>query len=729
MSTHLRTCPLCEATCGLEITIDDGTGRVSRIRGDRDDVFSHGFICPKGSTLRQLHEDPDRLRTPLVRRDGELQPASWEEAFAVVEARLLPIVEEHGPDAVALYLGNPNVHSLDALLYNGGFVKALRTRNVYSASTLDQRPKEIVNALLYGEPLSVPVIDIDRAGFVVMLGANPLESNGSLATAPDWPGRLKALVARGGQLVVIDPRRTRTAALATRYLAVRPGTDAFLLAALVQCLFADGAVDLGAAEGLVDGVDQVAAVVRPFPPEAVAPVCGVDAGEIRRLAVDLAAAPTAAVYARIGGNTQQYGTLVSWLVDVLNVLTGNLDRPGGVLFPLPAAGSANTRPGRGRPPALGRWRSRVRGAPERFGELPAACLAEEIETPGDGQVRALVTMSGNPALSVPNSGRLQKALGSLEFMLCLDIYVNETSRLADVVLPGSGPLARSHYDLVFSQLAVRNIARWSPPVLAGPDEMADWQVLAKLALICSGAGAGADPAVVDEMTIDRLIERAGLDRDKIRAELAPRRGPDRILDFMLMTGPYGLRLSELQAHPHGLDLGALRPRLPDVLRTASGRIELAPELLLQDMARLAADLEGQPAGGDRPLVLIGRRDLRSNNSWMHNLPVLTRGRARCTLQMHPEDAGRRGIGDGALVEVRSRVGTVVVPAELSAELRRGVVSLPHGWGHDLPGTRLQRAATVAGVNCNVLTDDAVLDPVSGNAVFNGVPVEVALQGG
>jgi anaerobic selenocysteine-containing dehydrogenase len=783
-----RTCPLCEAGCGLEIALHrtngperasamqralgpsgpspEATGaedtaseperpgrrpragdteRVGRIRGDRDDVFSHGFICPKGSTLRQLHEDPDWLRGPLVKRDGRFEPASWDEAFTEVERRVLPIVERRGRDAVGVYVGNPNAHSLAAMIFLRPLIRALGTTNVFSASTVDQRPKEVSAGLMFGGALTVPVPDIDRTDFLLMLGANPYASNGSLATAPDWPGRIEALLERGGRLVVVDPRRTQTAEVASRHLAIRPGTDPLLLMALVNVLAADELIALGRLEPYVTGVDRVVGLAEPFTPEAVAPATGLDPEVIRGLAHELAAAPSACVYGRIGTTTAEFGTLTSWLVDVLNVLTANLDRPGGAMFATAAAGAANTRgaPRYGRGIKLHRRRSRVRGLGETMGELPAACLAEEIDTPGEGQIRAMVVVGGNPVLSTPNAGRLDAALAGLEFMVAVDPYVNETTRHADVILPVPTALQRPHYDLALLQVAVRNVANYSPAVLpldeGQPDE---WHVLARLALVVQGFGADADPAMVDDLVLRTLVEGAvgdetspvaGRDVDDLVALLGERTGPARIVDFMLRTGPYGdgfgarsggLTLDVLLDHPHGVDLGALEPRLPDVLRTPSGMVELAPEPLVADVDRLRAAM-ARPVDG---LRLIGRRDLRSNNSWMHNVEVLVKGRPRCTLQVHPDDASRLGLVDGEPASVSSRAGTVTIPAEVTDAIRPGVVSIPHGWGHDMPGVELSVARRYAGVNSNLLSDEDLVDPVSGNAVLNGIPVEVAPAG-
>jgi anaerobic selenocysteine-containing dehydrogenase len=721
MSTHFRTCPLCEATCALEIDIKDD-GSIGRIRGDRDDPWSHGYICPKGSTLKQLHEDPDRVRTPMVRgADGELHPATWEDAFAEVERRLVPIIEQHGRDAVAMYVGNPTVHNLSGILYFKPLAKAIGTRNIYSASTVDQRPKEISTGLMFGTPIAFAVPDLDRTDHLLILGANPWASNGSLATAPDWPGRLEAIRERGGKVVVVDPKRTKTAEEADEHIPIRPGTDAHLLMAMVHVLFDEDLVDLGAAADYVDGVDVVRDLASDFTPDAVAGVCSIDAATIRRLARELVAAPTAAVYGRVGTCTQEFGTLCSWLVDVLNTLTGNLDRPGGVMFSKPAAGSGNTRgePRVGRDLKLGRHASRVRGLPETLGELPVVCLAEEIDTPGEGQVKAMVTVAGNPVLSTPNGGRLDAAMDKLDFVVCVDPYINETTRHADVLLPPPSALQRSHYDIGFWSFSMRNYAKYSAPVLPlEDDQLEEWKILAKLALIVQGMGADADPQVADDLMIQTLGQQAGGFDISL---LEPRVGPERLLDLMLRTGPYELTLDELMAHEHGLDLGALEPRMPDALRTPSGNVELAPEPIVADVPRLRTALDRRANGG---FVLIGRRHLRSNNSWMHNVNVLVKGKPQCTLQVNPADAARVGVADGGSAKVSSRTGAVVADVEVTDAVMPGVVSLPHGWGHDLPGVRLSIAEAHAGVNSNALGDELLFDALSGNAVLNGIPVEV-----
>ncbi|PPS76317.1 MULTISPECIES: molybdopterin oxidoreductase family protein [Streptomyces] len=734
--TALRICPLCEATCGLTLTIE-GT-RVTHARGDRDDVFSRGFICPKGASFGAVDSDPDRLRTPLVRRDGELCEATWEEAFDAVAAGVRPVVERHGPNSVGVVLGNPNVHTMAGALYPAVLLAGLGTRSVFTASTVDQMPKHVSSGLLFGDANAIPVPDLDHTDHLLLIGANPLESNGSLCTAADFPGKLKALKARGGTLVVIDPRRTRTAKLADRHVAVRPGTDALLLAAMARVLFDEGLVE---PTPHVQGIEELSAILAEFTPEAVAEACDVDAGVIRTLARDLAAAPTAAVYGRIGSCTVPHGTLASWLVDVLNILTGNLDRPGGALFPQAATDKTPRPAGPGRGFALGRWHSRVSGHPEAKGELPLSALAEEIDTlTEEGEpVRALIAVAANPVLSAPDGDRLDKALDSLDFMVSVDPYLNETSRHANVVLPPPPPSQSPHHDFAFNTLAVRNQVRYTRPAIPlEPGRMAETEILARLILAVTGM-QGADPAAVDQMVIDQTLGKAVKDPhspvyDSDPRELAGRltgdTGPERRLDMMLRLGPYGdgfgarpdgLGLEQLLAHPHGIDLGPLRPRLPQPLKTRSGRVELLPGPIADDLPRLRAALAERPEG----LVLVGRRHLRSNNSWMHNVPALTGGSNRCTLHLHPEDAERLGVEDGAAVRVKGAGGEVVAPAEVTDTVRRGVVSLPHGWGHDRPGTRLGHASKEPGVNVNQLLDGRLLDPLSGNAVLNGVPVEVA----
>ncbi len=739
-----RTCPLCEATCGLEITVKGD--KVSRIRGDRDDVFSHGFICPKGSTLKQLHEDPDRLRKPLIKRNGVHHEVSWQEAWQEVERGLMAVINTHGRGSVGTYVGNPNAHNLAPLLYNRVWMQAIGTKQRFSASSVDQLPKQVASGYMFGTASSVAIPDLDRTDYVLMLGANPYASNGSLCTAPDFPGRLEALRARGGKLVVVDPRRSRTVEEADEWLAIRPNGDALFLAAIAHTILASGKANVGDhVRTHIAGFEHLSGALAPFTPEAVAHATGIDAKTIRRIAGELSDAPTALVYGRIGTTTVTFGTTASWLIDVINTITGNLDKAGGVMFPLPAAGNQTTRgeSGKGKGFRIGHGYSRVRKSPEAIGEYPVSVMAEEMLTPGDGQIRAMVTVAGNPVLSTPNGEQLDKAFESLEFMVAVDIYLNETTRHANVILPPPSHLERSHYDMVFTAFSIRNVANFSESVFErDADQPDEWQILAKLAGIAQGAGADVDPSVIDDYVFGSLLNNLlkdksspihGRNEEEIRSlvDATHLSGPERILDTLLRTGPYGeafganpkgINLQTLREQPHGVDFGPLEPRIPEVLRTPSGKVELAPPELLADLGRLEQAIHDVDVDG---LLLVGRRHLRSNNSWMHNISVLVKGKPRCTLQMHPDDATRAGITDGGYARITSRVGSVDAVVEVTQDIRPRVVSLPHGWGHGVRGTKMRIAAERAGVNSNVLTDEDQMDPLSGTSVLNGIPVTVA----
>lgn len=731
-----RACPLCEATCG--IVVETTADRVLSIRGDGEDPFSGGYICPKAYGLKDLQEDPDRLRSPLRRTASGWQEISWADAFSEAAENLLRVRNRHGAEALAIYLGNPAAHNLGSMIYGRVLIRALGTHQRYSATSVDQLPKMISSCLLFGEQLLVPVPDIDRTDYLMVIGANPVVSNGSLMTAPGMPKRLRALRERGGKLVVVDPRRTETARLATEHLPIRPGGDALFLFAIVHTLFEEGLVRLARLESMVEGVDAVRALALEFSPERVSGHVGIEASVIRRVAREVAAAPSAACYGRIGTCTQEFGTLASWLVDVVNVLTGNLDRPGGTMFTTPAASfkyGDTSRKGKKLP--YGRWRSRVRGLAEFGGELPVATLAEDIDTPGDGQIRALVTVSGNPVLSTPNGARLAAALDGLDYMISVDIYLNETTRHADLVLPTTSPLEHDNYDLLLYNLAVRNVAKFSPASIEpAPEAKHDWEIL--LSLAAPLMGLPGDVRALDDRLLGKMVAQAvgrpgapaaSVTPEAALAALGPHPGPERVLDLLLRTGTYGdgfqderegLSLRRLREAEHGVDLGALQPRLPQALATPSGKIELAHELIVGDVTRLRAALD-RPANG---LVLIGRRQLRSNNSWMHNLPSLVKGPERCTLLVHPRDAGRLGLANGGRARVTSRVGAVEAPVTVSDEIMPGVVSLPHGWGHGLEGVRMGVAAAHPGVPSNFLADPEGIDALSGNAVLNGIPVTV-----
>jgi anaerobic selenocysteine-containing dehydrogenase len=710
-TTHYRTCTLCEAMCGLTLEVDGG--RVVSIRGDADDPFSRGHICPKGAALGDVHADPDRLRQPMRRTPGGWQPVSWSDALDEAAGRLRAVQRAHGRDAVAVYQGNPTVHNYGSLLYAPGFVRALGTRNRFSATSVDQLPHHLAAYFMFGHGLLIPVPDLDRTDFFLVLGANPAVSNGSLMSAPDAAGRIKAIRRRGGTVVVVDPRRTETAALAHRHHFIRPGTDALLLLALLHVVFAEGLEKPGRLAELTDGLEAVRALAADFAPERAAAATGIAADEIRALARAFAAAPSAVCYGRCGVSTQAFGGLAHWLINLLNLVTGNLDGPGGAMFTRAAVDVLK----RARPGSYGRWESRVRGLPEFSGELPVATLAEEMLTPGPGQIRALVTSAGNPVLSTPNGAQLDRALAGLDFMVSVDFYLNETTRHAHLILPPTSPLEHDHYDLVFYLLSVRNAARFSPAVFPAPaGALHDWEIF---------------------LGLQRRLERGT--RARLRHAVLARMKPHGLLDVGLRTGPYGagfrpfgrgLSLRKLRRHPHGMDLGPLEPALPARLFTADRRIHAAPQPMLDDVARLRARLAeaeasaGNAAGDGFDLLLIGRRQLRSNNSWMHNYPRLMKGRDRCTLLLHPADAAARGIADGAAVRVGSRAGSVEVPAEVSEEVMRGVVSLPHGFGHGRGGIGVTVAAAHPGASANDVTDERLVDALGGNAALNGVPVRV-----
>jgi anaerobic selenocysteine-containing dehydrogenase len=701
---HFRACNLCEAICGLAIEV---RGReILAIRGDRDDPFSRGHVCPKAVALQDLHNDPDRLRQPLRREDGAWRTVSWEEALDDAARRIRSVQDRHGRDAVAVYLGNPTVHSWGALLFAPALIRCLQPAATFSATSVDQLPHHVAALLMFGHKLLLPVPDIDRTRHLLMLGANPLVSNGSMMTAPGVARRLAELRARGGTLVVVDPRRTETAAQADRHHFIRPGTDALLLAALLRTILDEKLARPGRLAAWCDGLEELPGLLADFEPRRVAAATGIPAEDIVAMARSFAAAPAAVCYGRMGVSTQSFGSLCQWLINLLNLVTGNLDRPGGAMFTAPAVDLV-ARTGAGR---LGGRRSRTRGLPAFGGELPVAALAEEILGEGPGRIRALITVAGNPVLSTPNGPALERALESLELLVAVDPYLNETTRHADLVLPPTSALERDQYDLVFNLLAVRNVARYSPALFEpGPEQRHDWQIL-------EGLRCRLDRGTVGE---------------RWRRWLSARLGPRRLLDLGLRSGPYGsglrpfgrgLDLAALGRAPHGLDLGPLEPCLPGRLRTHDQRIAAAPAPLVADLPRLERALEELPPEGS--LTLIGRRHLRSNNSWMHNSARLMGGRERCVLLMNPTDAARLGLAAGSRVAVVSRVGRIEVPLEPSDEVMPGVVSLPHGWGHHRPGTRLTVAEAHAGASANDLTDEQAVDPVCGNAVLNGVPVRV-----
>jgi anaerobic selenocysteine-containing dehydrogenase len=701
---RLTACNLCEAICGLELTITGG--RVTGIRGNPDDPLSRGYICPKGVALADVYDDPDRLRRPVRRvstgSDPHWQEISWDEALDLTADGLARALNEHGRDAVGVYLGNPNAHALASATHALPFVKSLRTHNRFSASTVDQVPHQLVAWQMFGHQLLIPIPDLDRTSYLLVVGANPMASNGSLMTAPDFPRRARSIKERGGRIVVLDPRRTETAAVASEHVFIRPGTDVVVLFAMLRTLLAEGRARPPA---YVDGLDRLRVIVEPFTSALAEQVSGVPASTLERIARELSDAAAGAAYGRVGVSTTGFGTLSHWAINCLNLLAGHFDQPGGVLFPEPAVDVVGRRfVGTGH---FDRYRSRVRGLPEYGGELPAACMREEIETPGNGQIRAFVTIAGNPVLSTPDGAGLGKALDGLDFMAAIDLYLNETTRHADVILPPTTALERDHYDLVFHTLAVRNTARFSSAVFAKPPgAMHDWQIFRELTT-----------------RLERRLRRPDGRRARLVRRLRLVTSPTLQLALLLRTGRR-VSLERLRRHPEGVDLGPLRPTMPDRLQTANHRVDLVPALIVGDLDRLQRWLDERADDDpDDDLVLIGRRHKQDNNSWFHNSTRLTRGKPRHQLLMHPDDLAARGLEDGALVTVSSRVGSVRVEVVATDDMMKGVVSLPHGYGHQVDGTRLRNASKVPGVSINDLTDPELLD-VSGNAALNGVPVSV-----
>jgi len=716
-ATHHRTCPLCEAMCGLVIT--HAGGKVISIKGDKADPLSHGHICPKAVALQDIHEDPDRLRLPVKRTSTGWVEISWEEAFNEVAKNLQRVREQHGDAALGVYFGNPTAHT-PALLMVPGFIRALGAAQYFSATSVDQLPTMLASQQMLGQQLLFPVPDLDRTDFLLIVGGNPAASGGSLMSGGNVMARIAGIRKRGGRVVVIDPRRTTTAEQADEHIFIRPGTDFFLLAAMTQVIFAEGLVRLRDFAPRVTGLDQLRQAVTEFTPERVAVTTGVAAKKIRALALAVARAERAVVYGRVGACTQEFGALCNWLLHALNIITGNLDRAGGVMFPTPPIDLVRLGP-RG---SFARTHSRVSRQPAFGDEFPVTVLAEEILAPGEGQIRALLTHAGNPVLSTPNGRQLDRALASLEFMVSIDFYINETTRHAHIILPPVSPLERAHMDVGLGLVTVRNVAKWSPALFTAPqDSRHDWQILLALT------------KRLQRGTVKRLIQHL-LGNLKLETwlDLLMRLGPHGTHAALMRKGASlaekiravffpdsnGLNLKKLRRHPHGIDLGPLMPQF--LARLKPRKIRLAPALYLADLPRARARLAQENTDS---LLLIGRRHIRDNNSWMHNAHRLVKGRNRCTLMLHPDDAKRLGVADGSRVKVQSRVGVIEVFAEITENIMRGVASMPHGYGHQREGVQLQVAQSEApGSSINDITDERLIDALTGTPVLNGLPVTV-----
>ncbi len=700
---HRRACHLCEAICGLIIETDGD--KIVSIKGDSDDPISRGHICPKAVALQDIHTDPDRLRRPVRRVIGadnqpEWKEISWDEALSETAQRLTDIYRQHGVHAIGAFFGNPSVHNIGMMTHQNNLFRHFRTNNRFSATSVDQLPHHLASLWLFGHKLLFPIPDIDRTDYFLMLGANPIASNGSIWTVPDVRQRITDLTAHGGKLVVIDPRKTETAQLASEHHFIRPGTDALFLAAILNTIFNEDLSDPAQLGPLTTGLDSVAGKLDAFTPEFAAKHAGIDAETIRSIARQLATADRAICYGRMGVSTQAFGALCQWLIQIINIATGNLDREGGSLFTLPAVDQVrNASPG-----GFGRHNSRVRGLPEFDRELPASTMAEEIMTPGENQIRAMFTGAGNPVLSTPNGAKLDQALAQLEFMVSLDPYINETTRHADIILPPTSPLEHDHYDLAFHVNAIRNTARYNEAVFEKPEgSLHDWEIFTELG-----------------RRVAKILE----------TEDRPPATPAQMMDAAIQAGPYSQRagspyaltLEKVKQHPSGIDLGPLQPQLPERLRTQDQKIHCDTPEPMADLDRLRKRFTAQSETHE--LLLIGRRHLRDCNSWMHNFRRLVKGNNRCTLMMNPADLEARKLREGEIVQILSRAGGVRVPVEACDELMPGVVCLPHGYGHNRDGIRMAIAAEYAGVSINDVTDEQLIDKLSGNAAVNGVPVTV-----
>ncbi len=733
--THYHTCNLCEAMCGIEI--EHRGDEILAIRGDKDDPFSKGHICPKAVALQDLHNDPDRLRHPVKRTADGWVPISWDDALDETARRLHNIQEVHGKDSVALYFGNPTAHNHGALFTLLPFVKALRSRQRYSATSADQLPHMLATWQLFGHQVLFPIPDVDRTDYFLIIGGNPLASNGSIMTVPDVKGRLKAIQKRGGKVVVIDPRRTETAKMADEHHFVRPGTDVYLLLAIAQVLFEELLVAPGRLDDILDGKKDMARLVANWKPEKVADTVGLPADAIRKLARDIAAAPRAAIYSRVGVTTSAHSTLSAWLVYVINILTGNLDREGGVMFTKPAFDIVALGALSGDTGSFDRYRSRVHGYPEFGGEFPVTTLADEMLTPGKGQVKAFVSHAGNPVLSCPDGQKLDQALSGLDFMVSIDFYINETTRHADIILPPTGQLEHAQFDPIFQAVAVRNVVKFTPPLVPKPEgSLHDWEILNGLTTRLNRLRARDRKTRLQIAATDRFVRKLG---DRGLVDLGLRLGPygtgGKVLDDLRRDGLHslpkvawkvlrgerkGLTLKKLLAEPHGMDLGPLEPMLPERLFTRDQRINLVPALYFRALQGLPAPKPVAP----EQMLMIGRRHIRSNNSWMHNSQRLVKGKGRCNAMIHPDDAKRLAVEEGDDVVVSTPSGTITLPAWLCDDIMPGVISVPHGWGHDREGVQLGVARKVAGQSVNDIIGSSRVEAVTAMAQLNGIPVTV-----
>ena len=709
--THYRVCNYCEAMCGIKVIYDpsiDIEEKKIRVTPDKKDPFSKGGMCPKASSLGPLHFDENRLRKPVKKVGTDWQEISWSEAYDTIEHKLKAIRSQYGADAIASYLGNPIVHNLGMMLFVKTLTRAIGSKNIFSATSMDQLPHHFAAHFMFGHEMRIPLPDIDRTDYMIILGANPLASNGSLMTSAGVTRRLREIKQRGGKFIVIDPRKTETAKVASEHHFIKPGSDVYFLLALLHIIFRDNKVKLGRLADHVEGLEKLPTLVKHYYPARVATITGIDEADIERMASEYTSQEKAVLYGRMGLSTQPHGGLCHWLMNTINIVSGHFDTPGGMMFSSPAIEAVRVKM---QTEAFGRWHSRVRQLKEFGGELPVSAMSDEFLTGGEGQVRAFMTVCGNPVLSSPNGKRLEQALPNLDFMFSIDNFINETTRHADLILPTPTGLEIDHYDLVFNVLAVGNNAKFSEALFPpGKDRPYDWQILKELARRLSRTGLSF---------IDRIIT------------------PRRLINLGLMLGPYGrlsspkrwfsgLSLKKVIDSKHGIGLGPLRSRIPECLITPDRKIHLATDIFLKKLENLTVEewptlySKDGARTDEEDFLLIGRRNVSTNNSWMHQVRKLSLSKqVRCTAMIHEEDADRLCVDDGELVKVISRVGEIVLPVEITNSMMRGVVSIPHGFGHTREGTRIPNAEAKPGVSVNDITDHQSIDRLTGNAAFSG----------
>lgn len=712
---HYRVCNYCEAMCGVKITYDPDAPTDDKkiaVKPDKDDPFSQGSMCPKAAALGALYFDPDKLKLPVKKTGDQWQQISWQEAYDTIEKKIKSIRRTYGENSIASYMGNPIVHNFGMMVFIKTLLRAIGSKNIFSATSMDQLPHHFAAHYMFGHEFRLPVPDINRTDFMIIMGANPLASNGSIMSSAGVKRRLNDIKERGGKFIVIDPRKTETAKIASQHHFIKPGTDIYFLLAFVHIIFRDKKVRLGRLKKHLAGFDKIEPLVKEFTAEKVSSVTGIEQQQIEALAAEFLAQDKAVLYGRMGLSTQLHGGLCHWLINTINVLSGNFDTPGGMMFPTPAIELARHK----QRPAFGRWKSRVRGMNEFSGELPVVTMADELLTEGDGQVKAFVTICGNPVLSSPGGDRLDKALENIEFMFSIDNYINETTRHADLILPTPSGLEIEHYDLIFNAISVTNNVKFSQALFSVDENRPyDWQILKELSRRISSRGLSL---------VDRILT------------------PRRLLNWGLMLGPYGklsspkrwlngLTLQKLIDSKHGINLGPLQSAVPHRLNTLDKKIHLNPDVFIQRLNEVKQRewLQLQTSAQEKKTAgkfsLIGRRNVNTNNSWMHQVKKLSRSKqVRCTIMINSGDAENLQIVHNELVKVTSRVGEIILPAEITDTMMPGVISIPHGFGHNKKGTRVSIAQSKPGVSINDITDPMRVDKLTGNAAFSGLEVIV-----